>query len=388
MTDHQWDATTVEDLRAAGGRKWSEFPDCIGAFVAEMDFGAAPEITAALTEALDRGYLGYAPTRAHVELADAVSGWMGREFAWSVDPATVVTVPDVLSALAAVLEKFTPPGSTVIVPTPGYMPFLTIPAALDRTIAQVPMIPRADGGWDYDFEGIETLFAGGAALFVLCNPHNPIGKVATRDELARLAGIATEHGGLVFSDEIHAGLVFDGTHVPFATVSPEAAACSITATSASKAWNLPGLKCAQLIVTREEQLPVLRADEYLLSGGAGLLGIVANTVAYAGDQAWRHDVVAYLDGNRRVLADALAELLPGVAHTMPAATYLAWLDVSALGLPVPGEEFFRTTAKVALVDGKRCGAGFEGHVRLNFATPRPVLLEIVERMSKAVAGLG
>ncbi|MFC6154633.1 MalY/PatB family protein [Nocardioides yefusunii] len=384
MSTHAWDQITVEQLRRNGGRKWMEFPDKIGAFVAEMDFGTAPEVADAIQDAVGRHHFGYAPSKAHADLADALAGWVGREFDWTVSPDAVVSVGDVLSAFAAVIEKFTAPGATVILPTPAYMPFLIIPPALGRRVEQVPMLQDAEGAWSYDFDRIEELFAAGPSLFVLCNPHNPIGKVATRAELETIAALASRHGGLVFSDEIHAGMVYEGTHVPFASISDEAAAVSITSTSASKAWNLPGLKCAQIIATNPEHAKVLKADEYLLIGGAGLLGVVANTAAYNGDQTWRRDLVTYLDGNRRALAEALRTHAPEIVHHSPAATYLAWMDCAPLGLGNP-EQFFREEAGVALVAGTRCGTGYEQYARINFATPRPVLLDAVERMGAALA---
>ena len=385
MSTHPWDQITVEDLRRNGGRKWSEFPDKIGAFVAEMDFGTSPEVAAAVQDAVGRHHFGYAPSKAHADLADALAGWVGREFDWQVDPFAVVSVGDVLSAFAAVIEKFTVPGATVVLPTPAYMPFLLIPPALGRRVVQVPMLETAAGHWSYDFNRIEELFAEGPSLFVLCNPHNPIGKVASREELETIARLATQHGALVFADEIHAGMVYEGTHVPFASISEEAAACSVTSTSASKAWNLPGLKCAQVIATNPEHAKALKADEYLLIGGAGLLGVVANTAAYNGDQTWRRELVAYLDGNRRALAEALRTHAPEIVHHSPAATYLAWMDCSGLDLPVSAEQFFREEAGVALVAGSRCGTGYEQYARINFATPRPVLLDAVERMGNALA---
>lgn len=206
MSTHTWDQITVEDLRRNGGRKWSEFPDKIGAFVAEMDFGTSPEVAAAIQDAVTRHHFGYAPSKAHAELADALAGWVGREFDWQVDPSAVVSVGDVLSAFAAVIEKFTAPGSTVVLPAPAYMPFLLIPPALGRRVEQVPMLQAADGAWSYDFDRIEELFAAGPSLFVLCNPHNPIGKVASREELETIAHLATQHGGLVFSSIRIAGM--------------------------------------------------------------------------------------------------------------------------------------------------------------------------------------
>ncbi|WP_236685854.1 MalY/PatB family protein [Pseudoxanthomonas suwonensis] len=352
-----------------------------------MDFGLAPAIRQALHEAVDRGQVGYlsaAPLRA---MAEACAQWLRRHHGWDVPADAIRAVPDVLGALEVVCRHYLPAGATVAVPVPCYMPFLPLLALLGHPVAQVPM-RRGDGGWELDEAALEAAFAGGARMLLLCNPHNPIGKVYARAELQRIAAIAARHDARVFADEIHAPLVYDGRrHVPYATVSDEAARQAITSVSASKAWNLAGLKCAQLVFTRTDDLQRWRAIGHFAGNSTSTLGVVAHTAAWRDGDAWLQPVLGYLQGNRDLLGRLLRERLPQVGYVEPQGTYLAWLDCRALPLDTAPHLFFRREARVALTDGGECGQGGEGHVRLNFAMPRPLLVEAVERMADAVASL-
>ena len=218
------------------------------------------------------------------------------------------------------------------------------------------------------------------------NPHNPLGRVFTEEEQLAVADVVERAGVRVFADEIHAPLVYPGArHRPYASLSPATARHTVTATSASKAWNLPGLKAAQLILTNERDAEYWATAGFLAAHGASTPGVLANAAAYDGGGDWLDDVLAYLDGNRHRLADLLAERLPAIRYTPPEGTYLAWLDCRALGLPASPGAFLLERAGVAVVDGPECGAPGEGHLRLNFGTPRPVLETIVDRMAAAVA---
>ena len=381
-----FDSITIADLRAQGGLKWRAFPDCIGAFVAEMDFGIAPPIREALHEAVERGQVGYLSTTPLHALAEACARWQSAHHGWDVSPDAIKAVPDVLGALEVVSRHYLRPGTPVALPVPCYMPFLPLLALLGHPVVQVPMHLR-DGTWTLDEVALEAAFAGGAGALVLCNPHNPIGKVYSRDELQRIAAIAARHDARVFADEIHAPLVYSGQrHVPFAAVSDEAARQAITAVSASKAWNLAGLKCAQLVFTRRDDLHRWRELDHFAGNSTSTLGVLAHTVAWNAGDGWLRGVLGYLEGNRDLLGRLLREHLPQVGYLPPQGTYLGWLDCRALGLDLPPHEFFRRHAKIALTDGGECGRGGEGHVRLNFALPRPLLVETVERMAAAVAG--
>ncbi|MGY1802258.1 MalY/PatB family protein [Blastococcus sp. SYSU D00922] len=379
-----FDALSEDALRSAGSLKWTRYGPAIGAFVAEMDFGTAPVVTAALHEAVDQGRLGYLTTDAAEDMALACAGWQRSRYGWDVPPGWITPLADVVAGLQAAVERFTPPGSPVVLPTPAYMPFLAVPGLLGRELIQVPMVERL-GRYTYDLDGLARAFEAGGRLLVHVNPHNPLGRVFTVDEQLALAEVVEAAGVRVFSDEIHAPLVHPGAeHRPYASLSAATARHTITATSASKAWNLPGLKTAQLVLSNDED--AARWDEvgFLYTHGAATPGVLANTAAYDRGGPWLDGVLAYLDGNRRHLAALLAEHLPAVRWTPPEGTYLAWLDCRELDLPMSPGEFFLERAGVAMIDGPECGDPGAGHVRLNFATPRPVLTTIVERLADAV----
>jgi len=379
-----FDALSEDSLRAAGGLKWTRYGPAIGAFVAEMDFGTAPEVTAALHEAVDRGRLGYLTSEAASDMARACSDWQLRRYGWEVPADRITPLADVVAGLQAAIERFTPPGSPVVLPTPAYMPFLAVPGALGRELIEVPMVER-DGRPTHDLDGIARAFEQGGRLLVHVNPHNPLGRVFSVEEQLALAEVVEAAGARVFSDEIHAPLVHPGSaHRPYASLSGTTARHTVTATSASKAWNLPGLKAAQLLLSNADDAAHWAEVGSLYVHGASTPGVLAGTAAYDTGGPWLDGVLAYLDGNRRHLEGLLAERLPAVRWTPPEGTYLAWLDCRALDLPTSPGAFFLERAGVALVDGPECGAPGAGHVRLNFATPRPVLTTIVDRLADAV----
>jgi cystathionine beta-lyase len=261
-----------------------------------------------------------------------------------------------------------------------------VPPALGREVIQVPM--ATDGGRPvYDLDALDAAYRAGGSLLILCNPHNPIGRVLERDEMEAVAAVVDRHGGRVFSDEIHAPLVYDGhRHVPYASVSEVTAGHTVTAVSASKAWNLPGTKCAQLVLSNDADVATWARVGRTFEHGASNLGVVANIAAYDEGGPWLAEVLAFLDGSRRLLGELLADRIPEIGYTPPEGTYLAWLDCRALGLGDSPAAFFLEHAGVALTDGPACGEVGAGFVRLNFATPRPVLERIVEQLADALAG--
>ena len=379
------DELTEDALRAGGSLKWTRYGPALGAFVAEMDFGTAPVVTRALHDAVDRGQLGYLPDAIAADLARACAGWQSRRYGWEVPPERITPLADVVAGLQAAIEHFTPPGSAVVLPTPAYMPFLKVPGTLGRELVQVPMVER-DGRATYDVDGIAAALAAGAGLVVHVNPHNPLGRVFTVEEQLALADVVEAAGARVFADEIHAPLVYPGSvHRPYASLSAATAAHTVTATAASKAWNLAGLKTAQLILSDDADVALWAEKGFLFGHGASTPGVLASVAAYDSGGPWLDDVLTYLDGNRRLLAERVAERLPGVRYAPPEGTYLAWLDCRDLDLPTSPGAFFLERAGVALVDGPECGGPGAGCARLNFATPRPVLTAIVDRMAAAVA---
>jgi cystathionine beta-lyase len=385
MTTTSFDDITIAELRATGGLKWSAVPHPIGAFVAEMDFGVAPPITEALHAAVDVGAFGYLPGALARRLSVAYSQWAHDRYRWDVSADDVRPLADVIAGLEMAIRHFSTPGSAVIVPTPAYMPFLTVPGALGRDLIQVPMASHT-GRYVYDLDALDAAFRAGGNLLVLCNPHNPVGRVLEPGELAAVAEVVERHGGRVFSDEIHAPLVYPGhRHTPYASISAATAGHTLTATSASKAWNLPGLKCAQLILSNDRDRELWSRVGPAAEHGTANLGAIANTVAYTAGGPWLDDVLTYLDGNRRALDDLVRQHLPGVGYVPPDGTYLAWLGLRDLELGERPAEFFLDRAGVAMIDGALCGDAGRGFVRYNFATPRPIMERTIEMMARALA---
>lgn len=385
MSPQDFDALAEEDLRRAGSLKWTMFPDMIGAFVAEMDFGVAPAVKDAVNEAFERGLTGYLPSWLADELARATAARYSDSYGWAVPPEHVHPVPDVIAAFEFAITQFTSPGAAVIVPTPAYMPFLMVPQMHGRRVIEVPSI-EIDGRWQIDYDAVTAAFADGGELFVLCNPHNPLGTVSTRAELERVADTVAAAGGRVFSDEIHAPLVYaPARHIPYASISETAAGHTITAASASKAWNLAGLKCAQIILSNDADADLWESAGGWVGHGTSTIGVVANIAAYESGGAWLDDVVEYLDGNRRLLAELVAEYLPDVRVTAPEGTYIAMLDFRRIGLSGDLGTWFRENAGVAMTDGAACGVAAIGFTRFVFAMPRPLMREAIMRIAAALA---
>lgn len=392
--DEQLDALSAETLRGRGGLKWAiTQPGELAAWIAEMDVPMAPPISAALHRSIDDGAVGYLPPAVAEAFAGAVARFEAEKFGWHVDPDAVVPQADVLAALELAVRRLLPPGGKLILPTPAYMPFLSLPPLWGIEVLTVGLLPDAEasGGYRLDLDGIDAAFAAGGALLVLCNPYNPVGKVFGRGELAALTEVVDRHGGQVFADEIWAPLVYPGnSHVPYASTSAAAAEHTITAVSASKAWNLPGLKTAAAIVTGTAGRAAVGELGDFAAHGAALPGLVANTAAFNQGGPWLRHTLRYLDGNRNLLAQRLAGLT-GVGFRRPDATYLAWFDLRAFSAPdgtvrgTPIGAYLRERAGIVAVDGTDCGA--PGFLRLNFAMPRPLLAELADRLATALDDL-
>jgi cysteine-S-conjugate beta-lyase len=378
----RFDQVDVDALRRRRTVKWRLYgDDVLAAWVAEMDFDVAPVVRAAILEAVDREDFGYVEPDLS-ELTTACAAFWSERFDWEVKPARIVPVADVLRGIWAALDVFAPAGSGVVVPTPAYPPFFEVIELTGRTVVPVPL--AVDRGDTFDFDRIDAALAAGARTVLLCSPHNPTGRVFTVDELGALAGIVERRGARLIADEVHAALTHPGvTHVPYASVSETAAGHSVTVTSASKAFNLAGLKCAQLIATNHDDASRLRALKVFEVPGPTPIGIAASTAAYREGRAWLGELVAYLAANRAHLMERLAADLPGVTWHPPEATFLAWLDCRALGTEDPAR-WFLDEAKVAVSDGPPFGPGCQQHVRLNFGTSRALLDRVVDAMADAV----
>ena len=378
------DGTTIEQLRSTGATKWSADDGTLGAFVAEMDFGIDAKITEALHRAVDDGSFGYMPRAISADLSEATAEFLDRRYGWQVAASDVQPIPDVIMGLELAMEHCSAAGSKIIVPTPSYMPFLFVPPMRGREVIEVPLAVR-DGRFEFDLDALQRAFDDGGGLLLLCNPYNPVGRVFSRDELVAISEVVERNGGRVFSDEIWAPLVYGGaTHTPYATVSPAAAQHTITAMSASKAWNLPGLKCAQLVLTSDADRETWEKLGPFAGHGTSNLGAIANATAYREGDPWLADLVPYLEQNRDTLLDLLAEEIPGAWMPKPEGTYVGWIDFRAVGLGDRPADFFTREAGVTLTEGSMCGVAGTGFTRLIFATPRPILEQIVRRLGQAV----
>lgn len=376
-----YDALRLDELRRRTSAKWTVHePDVLPMWVAEMDFPLAEPIRRVLCEMVDRGDTGYPNGRPHVE---AFARFAARRYDWQVDPALATTVPDVMAGVEYAIDRLTEPGDGVAFLTPAYPPFFASVPATRRTVVAVPMAGDADAGWTIDGDALAAALRSGAKAVLLCNPHNPTGRVFTRDELAMIAELAERHGAAVISDEIHAPLIIDGRarHVPFATVHPDC----VCVHSASKGWNLPGLKAAVLVAgTRaiHDRLAGVGLDT--LAEHAGIFGVAAAAAAFDEGEPWLSDTLDYLAGNHRHVHELLPKVLPGARVTRAQATYLAWLDLRSAGLPGEPAQVLLDTARVALVGGANFGAQYRGWARMNLGTSRPIVQEALDRMAALV----
>jgi cysteine-S-conjugate beta-lyase len=381
------DDLDAERLKLRLSIKWQHYgPDCLPAWVAEMDFPIAEPIRAVLERALEHHDFGYPQECNSIGLPELFAERMQKRYEWQLEPGRVEILNDVVQGLYVALLAYTQPGEGVLVQTPVYPPFLHSVRETGRRLLASPL---RDNGERYEADPAELrAVAPQARVLLLCNPQNPTGRVFSRAELTELAELALERDWIVVSDEIHADLTFPGSEfVPFASLGPEVAARTVTLTSATKAFNIAGLRCA--IAHFGTPLLQQRFNAAVLPhvrGGVGILGQYCTKAAWQSGEPWLSAVKHRLDENRRWLVGELQRSLPGVRVHAPEATYLAWLDLRQLGLRGSPTAFFRDHARVALSDGAWFGEGFEAYARFNFATSKAILAQIVERMAAALAG--
>jgi cystathionine beta-lyase len=377
-----FDAVTLDGLRARTSAKWREYPpDVLPAYVAELDVPLAPGIRRALHDAVDRGDTGYAMPAG---LPAAYAEFAASRLGWAVDPGDLGVVPDVMVGVAELLRAGTAPGARVVINPPVYPPFREVVEEVGRRVVEVPLRPAPDG-WELDHDGLADAFAAGAQAYLLCSPHNPTGTVWSPIDLHRIAETAARYGVWVLADEIHAPLVLPGArHTPFLSVGAAAAEHGLALVSASKAWNLAGLKCALVAASSARTRELVASMPAEVPFRAGHFGTLAGAAAFRDDLPWLDALVIHLDRNRGLLAGMLAERIPEIDYRPPAASYLAWLDCRALELGPDPAQFFLERGRVALQRGPTFGRQGEGFARLNFGTSRALLTEVVDRMAKAL----
>ena len=368
----------LDELRSRTSVKWRAYPaDVLPLWVAEMDVQLAEPITDALSSAIHSGDTGYPLPSAY---DDAIIGFARTRWAWDIDPEQVVLLPDVMLGITEVLGLVTSPGDAVVVNSPVYPPFYDFVRHIDRVVVEAPLTAehRIDmASLEQAFGSAESI--GSRSAYLLCSPHNPTGTVHTRAELDAAGELATSHGARIVVDEIHAPLVYaPATQVPFLTTTAGPAAIALL--SASKAWNLAGIKAA-VGVAGPEAVDELSSLPEIVGHGASHLGVLAHSAAFRAAGGWLDGLLVDLDANRALLRDLLAEYLPDVRYRVPDGTYLAWLDCRALGLGDDPARAFLDRGRVALTSGLAFGTGGAGHARFNFATSAQLLEDGVRRMA-------
>jgi cystathionine beta-lyase len=370
----------MRERRGTDSNKWGKYgPDVLPLWVADMDFVSAAPILRALHERVEHGFFGY--TRPSADLFRVIGEHLARRYDWEVLDEEIVFLPGLVSALNLAIQAFTRPGEGVLVQPPVYHHFVHDPVHRGRTLLDPPLVPRGDS-YEIDFDAFAKAITPESKIFILCNPHNPVGRVFTRKELERLSEICLRHHLLICSDEIHCGLLFRGyQHIPIATLAPEVANRTITLMAPSKTYNLAGLGLGFAIIKN----PSLRRQWKEASMGliphVNIMGHVAALAAFREGQEWLDQVLVYLEENRDLLTQFLKREMPQIRMSRIEATYLAWLDCREAGIQENPFEFFLNKAGVALNNGAEFGRGGEGFVRLNFACPRSLLRQALARMA-------
>jgi len=385
------DFDEVIDRRNSESFKWREYPeDVLPLFVADMDFRAPNPVARALRAYIDEGVFGYprglhAEDRSQIhELAGLIVDRMARRYNWRIAVEDLVLIPGAVAGLNIACHTIGAMShraqSAVLVQPPVYPPFLAAPANAQVERVESPLHREHDGSYSVDWDSFRSRAASNAGLFLLCNPHNPVGRVFRRHELEKMAEICLSARVTICSDEIHSDLLFDHhEHIPIASLDPEVARHTITLIAPSKTFNLAGLQCAFAIISNSELRRQFRAARKGLTPWVNAIGLIGAEAAYRDGQPWLDQLLPYLQANRDFLWDFVNRELPGLHTTKPDGTYLAWLDCRQLEMDDP-HDFFLRHARVALNDGRTFGTGGTGFVRLNFGCPRSTLEEALRRM--------
>lgn len=378
----------LSELRTHKSEKWRAFPsDVLPLPVAEMDFPVAEPIRRALIEMVtssDLGYLGPIP-----EMGEAFKGFATRRFGWTPDPTQIRVAADVGVGIVETLRVITEYGDKIMINSPVYPNFYTWSHETHLEIVDVPLMrseTEVNGSpWLLDWDGIEAAYKSGIKVHLICNPHNPLGRVYTKAELTRLVELATAHNVIIVSDEIHSPLTFsEQKFTPFLSLGDDARSIGITVTAASKGWNIAGLKCA-IIVTEDARMherlnSIAPATHYR----ASLLGAFATVAAFQQGEPWLNDLMVQLDTNRKLVSQLVAEKLPLAKTHMPHCSYLSWIDFAGYELGADPAGVLIEKAKVAFVPGVRFGEKFSSYIRLNFATSPDVIEEAISRVARVL----
>ena len=358
-------------------------PDLIAMWVADMDFPTAPEVQAAIVERAKHPIYGYTENGEAERAAE--TGWLLRRHGLRVDPAWILYSPGVVDSIHFAINALTRPGESVLVQPPVYGPFYSAPRLFERPIVRSPLKLTAEG-WRMDFEDLEAKVAAGARLMLLCNPHNPVGRVWTKAELETLVALARRYGAVIVDDEIHAEFALDGRKTVRLLSVEGASECVVMLTSATKAFNLAGLRQSSAIVADPELRRKLKAEiDRCHASSPNIFGAIAQAAAYTHGDAWMDAVVEYVAENRDYAVDFLRRELPEIGCVPPEGTYLMWLDMRALGLEQPAlMRFLVDRARIAVNDGLFFGEQGRGWVRVNLATQRANVTKTLDNLRDAI----
>jgi len=381
-----YDFDRLIDRRGTHSDKWQKYgPDVLPLWIADMDFQSPEPVIRALRGRVEHGVFGYLAFE-QPEFHELFADRLLKRYNWRVSPDAVVLIPGVIPGFNVAGRVLAAPGDGLILQTPVYPPILRAASSIGLTREEAPLARRPDGSYAPDLDAFAAAIRERTRFFLLCNPHNPVGRVFSRDELTRLAEVCLRRGLAIVADEIHCELTLDGQrHTPIASLAPEISERTITLMAPSKTFNLAGLKCSVAIIPNAALREKFVAGRVDLVQTVNVLGYAAAFAAYRDGQPWLDELLRYLEANRDFVVEYVRARLPGVAVAPPEATYLAWLDCRNAGPAAPDPfTFFLEKARVALSDGALFGAG--GFVRLNFGCPRSILTEALDRMSLALTG--
>lgn len=372
------------DRRGTDSVKWKRYgDDVLPLWVADTDFRSPAAVIEALQQRVDHGVFGYPCDPP--ELGELVAARMLERYHWKVSPSDMFFIPGVVPGFNLVCQALVHEGESLLVQPPVYPPILHAAENARARNLQAPLSLKADGTYEVDFNALEAAIERDTRCLVLCNPHNPVGKVFNSQELTRMAEICLRHKMVICSDEIHSDLIFSGVqHIPIASISEEVAQSTVTLIAPSKTFNIAGLECAILICNNADLMKKINTARRGILGGVNVMGLTAAAAAYRDGGEWLKQTMELLEGNRDYLMDFLEKRLPQIKMHQPDATYLAWLDCRACGFKEGAFQFFLEHARVALNRGEEFGEGGEGFVRLNFGCSRETLTEALLRMEKAL----
>jgi len=378
-----YDFDQVINRRGFGSVKWDLYgSDVLPLWVADMDFPVFDEIQRALQERISHPFFGYHKTDP--DIYDVICDWLQRYHGWKVNQEDILLLPGVVSGFNWVASALCTANSGIAFHTPVYFPFYDVGKNHNIPQKEIPLIYTRNG-YEIDFDLFEEKIRDGISVFLLCNPHNPVGRVFRKEELERIGEICLKHHVRICSDEIHSDIVFSGSkHIPIASLSPELAKSVVTLMAPSKTFNIPGLQFSFAICENKELRQELESARKGLLEHPTVLAEVATKAAYQYGGRWLTELLRYLEGNRDFLSDFLSKNIPEIKTNKPEGTYLAWLDCESLELQQSSYTFFLEKAGVALNDGKRFGNMAPQFVRLNFACPYSMLSEALEKMVDAL----